>query len=208
MKEGTMELIGSLASPYVRKVRIVLSEKKIDYKLVLDDVWSPESKILASNPLGKIPCLIMEDGGAVFDSRVIVEYLDGLTPVHKLIPTSGRARTEVKTWEALADGMTDAAILIRTERLQRPEGERSQAWIDRQVLKVDSAMEMMAKGLGDKAWCCEGKYTLADVAVGCALSWYEFRFPESDWRSKHVNLARHLDKLKLRPSFSETVPSL
>jgi glutathione S-transferase len=201
-----MQLIGSLASPYVRKVRIVLSEKKIDYKLTLDDVWSPESKILASNPLGKIPCLVMEDGGAIFDSRVIVEYLDGLTPVHKLIPASGRARVEVKTWEALADGMTDAAILIRTELTQRHENERSQKWIDRQMVKVESAMGVMSKGLADKAWCCEGKYTLADVTVGCALEWFEFRFAHIDWRSKHINLARHLDKLKLRPSFAETAP--
>ncbi len=201
-----MQLIGSLASPYVRKVRIVLSEKKIDYKLTLDDVWSAESKILASNPLGKIPCLVMEDGGAIFDSRVIVEYLDGMTPVHKLIPASGRARIEVKTWEALADGMTDAAILIRTEQTQRPENERSQKWMDRQMVKVESAMETMSKGLGDKAWCCEGKYTLADVTVGCALEWFEYRFNHIDWRSKHINLARHLDKLKLRPSFAETAP--
>jgi glutathione S-transferase len=201
-----MQLIGSLASPYVRKVRIVLSEKKIDYKLTLVDVWSEENKVLASNPLGKIPCLVMEDGGAIFDSRVIVEYLDGLTPVHKLIPASGRARIEVKTWEALADGLTDAAILIRTELNQRPESERSQKWMDRQSVKVESAMEMMAKGLGDKAWCCEGKYTLADVAVGCALGWLDYRFAHLDWRSKHVNLARHLDKLKLRPTFAETEP--
>lgn len=201
-----MQLIGSLASPYVRKVRIVLSEKKIDYKLTLDDVWSAETKILASNPLGKIPCLVMEDGGAIFDSRVIVEYLDGMTPVHKLIPASGRARIEVKTWEALADGMTDAAILIRTELTQRPENERSQKWMDRQMVKVEGAMETMSKGLSDKAWCCEGKYTLADVTVGCALEWFEYRFSHIDWRSKHINLARHLDKLKLRPSFAETAP--
>jgi glutathione S-transferase len=203
-----MQLIGSLASPYVRKVRIVLSEKKIDYKLTLDDVWSSESKILASNPLGKIPCLVMEDGGAIFDSRVIVEYLDGLTPVHKLLPPSGRARIEVKTWEALADGLTDAAILIRTELTQRPENERSQKWIDRQMVKVDSAMEMMSKGLGDRAWCCEGKYTLADIAVGCALGWLDFRFAHIDWRTKYVNLSRHTDKLSLRPSFAETTPRL
>lgn len=203
-----MELIGSLASPYVRKVRIVLSEKKIDYKLTIEDVWAPDNKVHEYNPLGKIPCLIMEDGGAVFDSRVIVEYLDGLTPVHKLIPASGRARTEVKTWEALADGLTDAAFLARAEVLQRPEHERSAKWIERQMTKVERALVMMSQGLGDKAWCCEGKYTLADVAVGCALGWLEFRFPQLDWRSPHVNLARHLDKLKQRPSFIDTAPRL
>ena len=150
----------------------------------------------------------MEDGGAVFDSRVIVEYLDGLTPVHKLIPASGRARTEVKTWEALADGLTDAAFLARAEVTQRPENERSPAWIERQMTKVERAMVMMSKGLGDKAWCCEGKYTLADIAMGCSLGWLEFRFPHLDWRSKHINLARHLDKLKERPSFVNSAPRL
>jgi glutathione S-transferase len=206
MKDGDMELIGSHASPYVRKVRIVLSEKKIDYRLTLDDVWSAESKILASNPLGKIPCLIMEDGGAVFDSRVIVEYLDGLTPVHKLIPNAGRARTEVKTWEALADGLTDAAILIRTEMTQRPENERSQLWMDRQRVKIDNALQMMSQGLGDNLWCCENKYTLADIAVGCALGWLEFRFVHIDWRSQYINLSRHLDRLNQRASFADTAP--
>lgn len=201
-----MELIGSLASPYVRKVRIVLSEKKIEYKLTLEDVWSAESKVHQSNPLGKIPCLIMEDGGAVFDSRVIVEHLDGITPVHKLIPQSGRARTEVKTWEALADGLTDAAILVRIESGQRAENERSAKWVERQMAKIERAMEVMAKGLGEKAWCCEGKYTLADIAVGCSLAWFEYRFPQVQWRDKHVNLARHLDRLMLRPSFADTMP--
>ena len=108
-----MKLIGALTSPYVRKVRIVMTEKKLDYRLELEDVWSAETVIGDSNPLGKVPCLIMEGGEALFDSRVIVEYLDALSPVGKLIPTSGRERAEVKTWEALADGLLDASILAR-----------------------------------------------------------------------------------------------
>ena len=100
-----MKLIGSLASPYVRKVRVVMAEKKLDYTFILENVWSPDTTIQQANPLGKVPCLIMEDGGAMFDSRVIVEYLDTLTPVGKLIPTQGRERAGVKCWEALADGV-------------------------------------------------------------------------------------------------------
>src|SRR5580698_4028192 len=111
-----MKLIGSLSSPYVRKVRIVMAEKKIEYKLELEDVWAPETKISEFNPLGKVPCLVMEDGESLFDSRVICEYLDTLTPVGKLIPPSGRERAEVKCWEALADGVLDAAILARLEK--------------------------------------------------------------------------------------------
>ena len=109
-----MKLIGSLTSPYVRKVRIVMAEKKLDYQFVEEDVWASDA-ILASNPLGKVPCLVMEGGEAVFDSRVIVEYLDARSPLARLIPEPNRERTEVRTWEALADGMVDAAILARLE---------------------------------------------------------------------------------------------
>ena len=122
-----MKLIGSTTSPYVRKVRIVMAEKKLDYQFAIDDVWSDDTTIGESNPLGKVPCLIMEDGGAVFDSRVIVEYLDAMSPVGKLIPVMGRERAEVKTWEALADGVLDASILVRLEQTWsgRSEAQRS-----------------------------------------------------------------------------------
>ncbi len=202
-----MKLIGSNTSPYVRKVRVVMAEKKIDCQYELEDVWSADSRIQQVNPLGKVPCLIMDDGGAVFDSRVIVDYLDNLTPVHRLIPPSGRARTEVKCWEALADGLLDAAILVRLEHSQRDESQRSQRWIDRQMGKIDAALDAMATGLGDKPWCCDGRYSLADVAIGCALGYLDFRFPAVDWRTRHAALARHADKLFARPSFADTVPA-
>src|SRR3954469_17638212 len=129
-----MKLIGSLASPYVRKVRVVMAEKKLDYQYELENVWTAETKIHLSNPLGKVPCLIMEDGSAMFDSRVIAEYLDTLTPVCKLIPVNGRERAEVKSWEALADGVLDAGVLMRLEKL-RPEVQQSNDWIARQMSK-------------------------------------------------------------------------
>jgi len=203
-----MKLIGSTTSPYVRKVRIVMAEKKLDYQFLLDNVWSADTKIAASNPLGKVPCLIMEGAEAVFDSRVIVEYLDTLSPVGKLIPSTGRERAEVKTWEALADGLLDAAILVRLENTfeGRTEGQRSQAWIDRQMGKVHASLKAMAQGLGDKPFCSGIHLSLSDIAVGCALGWLEFRFPEIGWRAEHPNLARLLDKLALRPSFADTVP--
>jgi glutathione S-transferase len=201
-----MKLIGSLASPYVRKVRVVMAEKKLDYELVLENVWAPETTIQSSNPLGKVPCLIMEDGGAMFDSRVIVEYLDTLTPVGKLIPANGRERAEVKCWEALADGVLDAAILVRLERTQRPQEQQSPEWIKRQLDKVDAGLTAMSAGLKDTAFCSGNHYTLADVSVGCALGWLTFRFPEIDWRTPHPNLAKLFDKLSERPSFKDTIP--
>lgn len=201
-----MKLIGSLASPYVRKVRIVMAEKKIDYDFVLDNVWGSDSIILASNPLGKIPCLIMDDGGAMFDSRVIVEYLDTLTPVGKMLPTQGRERAEIKCWEALADGVLDAAVLMRLEKTLRPEAQQSQAWIERQMVKVQGGLKAISSGLADKPYCAGNAYTLADVAVGCALDWLSFRFPALGWRDEFPNLSKHLDKLSERASFKDTVP--
>lgn len=203
-----MKLIGSLTSPYVRKVRIVLAEKKLDYQFELEDVWSPSSVIAAANPLGKVPCLVMEGGEAIFDSRVIVEYVDTLSPVGKLIPPTGRERVEVRTWEALADGLMDAAILARLEQTWngRTELQRSPAWVTRQMDKVHACVKAMGKGLGDRAWAAGSHYTLADVAVGCALGYLDFRFAHIDWRSEHVNLAKLYEKLMQRQSFVETAP--
>jgi glutathione S-transferase len=202
-----MKLIGALTSPYVRKVRIVMAEKKLDFQFVLEDVWNADA-ILKANPLGKVPCLVMEGGEAVFDSRVIVEYLDTLSPVGKLIPPLGRERTEVRTWEALADGVLDASILARLEATWsgRSEGQRCQAWIDRQLSRVDEALAAMSKGLGDKPHCAGIYFSLADIAVGCALGYLDFRFPQIDWRGAHPNLAKLHEKLSARQSFIDTRP--
>jgi glutathione S-transferase len=201
-----MKLLGSTASPFVRKVRIVLAEKKLECDLILEDVWSPDTTIQASNPLGKVPCLIMDDNSCMFDSHVIVEYLDTLTPVSKLIPTQGRERAAVKCWEALADGVLDAAILVRLELTKRPPELQSRDWIDRQMLKVHAGLKAMSAGLGELAFCNGTQYTLADVCVGCALGWLSFRFPELDWRTEYPNLVKLVEKLSERPSFKETVP--
>ena len=204
----TMKLIGSATSPYVRKVRIVMAEKKLDYQLLHEDVWSAATTITASNPLGKVPCLVMEGGEAVFDSRVIVEYLDTLSPVGKLIPTQGRERAEVKTWEALADGLMDAAILARLEATWagRSATERSQAWIDRQMDKITATLKAMSTGLGDKSFCSGIHFSLSDVAVGCALAYLDLRFADVNWRDAHPNLSKLQEKLVQRPSFVETLP--
>ncbi|MGO4392648.1 glutathione S-transferase N-terminal domain-containing protein [Variovorax sp. M-6] len=203
-----MKLIGSAASPYVRKVRVVMAEKRLDYQFVIEDVWSADTTISSSNPLGKVPCLIMDGSEAMFDSRVIVEYLDTLSPVGKLIPQQSRERAEVKTWEALADGVMDAGVLLRMEATWtlRADSERSQAWMDRQRAKVMAGIAAMAKGLADKPFCSGIHLSLSDIAVGCALGWIGYRFPEIDWRADHSNLVRLYDKLMLRPSFADTQP--
>lgn len=203
-----MKLLGSSSSPYVRKVRVVMAEKKLDFVFVPEDVWADQTTIGESNPLGKVPCLIMEGGEALFDSRVIVEYLDTLSPVGKLIPPLGRDRAEVKTWEALADGLLDASILARLEATWggRTDAQRSQAWIDRQLGKVQACVKSMSHGLGDKPFCAGIHLGLADIAVGCALGYLDFRFAQIDWRTDHPNLHKLHDKLMLRPSFADTLP--
>lgn len=201
-----IKLIGSYASPYVRKTRIVLAEKKIDYKLELENVWAPDTRIHTFNPLGKVPCLLMDDGEAVFDSRVICEYVDTLSPVGKLIPQAGRERIEVRCWEALADGLLDAALLIRLEDTQRPAEQRSDAWVARQHHKIVGALAAFSHGLGSKAWCAGNHYSLADIAVGCALGYLDFRLPALNWRETHPDLDKHYAKLSQRQSFIDTVP--
>ena len=201
-----MKLIGSLASPYVRKVRVVLAEKKLECIFELEDVWTADTKIHQCNPLGQVPCLIMEDGSPMFDSRVIAEYLDTLTPVCKLLPPNGRDRADVKVWEALADGVADAAMLVRLEKTLRPPEQQSAAWMERQMGKVHAGLAVMSANLGESPFCRGNHYTLADVAVGCTLGWLSFRFPDIGWRDDYANLAKLFDKLSERASFKDTQP--
>ena len=176
---------------------------------MLEDVWAPYTTIVQSNPLGKVPCLLMEGGEVLFDSRVIVEYLDTLSPVGKLIPSSGRELTKVKLWEALPDGLIDAAIATRMEAnwVGRTKNQRSQAWIDRQLRKAHDSLAAMSRGLGDSSMCCGIHLSLADIAVGCALGYLDFRYPDIGWRSNYPNLTRLQDKLMQRSSFTDTVPA-
>ena len=201
-----MKLLGSVASPYTRKVRIVLAEKKIDCEFEVADVLPAENPVNALNPLGKVPTLMLDDGTALFDSRVIVEFLDSVSPISRLIPDDNRERVAVRRWEALADGSLDAGLLIRYESL-RPKKEQSKDWNDKQVGKLRRGLAMIAAELADKAWCHGDRYTLADIAVGCCLGWVEFRKPAGiAWRSEYPNLERFYDKLMERPAFAETAP--
>ena len=196
-----MKLLGSNTSPYVRKVRIVMAEKKLEYDFQLENVWASDSQIQEFNPLGKVPCLIMDDNGSLFDSRVIVEYLDTLSPVGRLLPQSGRDRAAVKCWEAIADGLLDAALAIQIENNHREPELRSQAWIDRQYGKIHAALDFMDRGLGENSFCMGVNLSLADIAVGCATGYLDLRFAHLNWRDTHPNLHRLDEKLATRPSF-------
>lgn len=200
-----MKLIGSLTSPYVRKVRVVMAEKRIEYEFEVANPWTAQSKVPGLNPLGKVPVLIMDDGTGLYDSRVIAEFLDTVTPVSRLIPEGNRPRIMVKRWEALADGVCDAAAATFLEQ-KRTGQQQSPDWIVRQQTKVKTGLEAIAGELGDKAWCNGEHYSLADIAIGCALFYLDLRFPDIGWRSAYPNVAKLADKLAKRPSFKDTVP--
>ncbi|MDB5810638.1 MAG: glutathione S-transferase family protein [Betaproteobacteria bacterium] len=200
-----MKLIAAPVSPYSRKVRIVLAEKRMEYDLVLDSPADPATRVPEFNPLGKIPVLLLDDETTLFDSRVIVEYLDSASPVGRLIPDDTRQRIQVRRWEALADGCIDAAIAVVMEQ-RRPPANQNAEWMARQQGKVDRAVKAMAAELADRKWCAGDSYSLADVAVGCALGYLELRMPVMNWRAQYPNLSGLFDKLSKRASFKSTAP--
>jgi glutathione S-transferase len=201
-----MKLLAGTASPYTRKVRIVLAEKKIECELQLVDVQPTENAVNAHNPLGKIPTLLLDDGTALYDSRVIVEFLDAVSPISRLIPDELRDRVAVRRWEALADGVLDAGLLVRYESL-RDKKEQGQAWVDKQVARVHRGMKQMAGDFGERSWCHGDRYSLADIALGSCLGWLDFRKPGGvDWHKEYPSLAKHYQKLMERPAFADTAP--
>ena len=202
-----MKLHGSKTSPYVRKVRIVMIEKRIDADFVEDNVWSADTRVTQHNPLTKVPVLVLDDGTALYDSRVIVEYLDGITPVSRLIPDGGRERALVKRWEALGDGIGDAGIAMFLER-KRGQDAQDKDWIARQRGKVDAGVAAAARELGDRDYCHGLSLSLGDISLGCALLWLEFRLPEIDWRANHPALKKWIARLETMPSFIETKPQV
>lgn len=200
-----MKLIGSLTSPYVRKARIVLAEKKIEYDFVLDNPWNADTGVTRLNPLGKVPVLVLDDDSTLFDSRVIVEYLDHVSPVAHLIPSEPKTRMAVRGVEALADGVTDAAVSLYLEKKRAPE-QQSRDWLLLQEKTLFRGLEALSEALGEKPWFLGNSMTLADIACGCMLGYLGLRFPEIDWRTAHPNLAKLADKLAIRASFRETIP--
>ncbi len=198
-----MKVIASHTSPYARKVRVMLAEKGIACELMEENVWSPSTQVTRFNPVTKIPALILDDGNVLYDSSVITEYLDTLA-APALIPASGLARALVRRDESLADAICDAAVGLVLER-KREAMRQDPGSLERQRGKIDSGLAAVASALGNRPWL-HGELTLADLAVGCALLYIEFRLPEVGWRIAHPNLSALADRLSARPSFSSTRP--
>ncbi|TDR31422.1 glutathione S-transferase N-terminal domain-containing protein [Hydromonas duriensis] len=200
-----MKLIGSLTSPYVRKIRILLAEENIPYEFILDDVWSTDSFIQQYNPLGQVPCLVLDNGYTLYDSRVIEDFLEEQSPLHA--PYNSASRLEVKKWAALADGLTDAAVKIRIETM-RPKDKQWQDWIDRQQDKLTRGLAVIEEQLTHHLWCANNAYSVADVATVCLVDFLDFRLPSFDWRAHHPNVNKLADYLNAQPAFLNTLPRL
>jgi glutathione S-transferase len=199
-----VKLYGSPGSPYARKVRIVLAEKRIPHEYEVQRGSAPGSPVPQFNPLGKVPTLVLDDGRGLYDSPVIVEYLDALGSGPRLIPEAAADRIEVRRWEALGDGIAEAAVNINHERREPAGKQKEPAWFQRQRDKVDRALAVMAKELGKGEFCFGGRFTLADVAAGYALGYLDFAVPDIEWRKGHPGLARLAERLFARPSFGTT----
>lgn len=205
-----MKLFAALASPFVRKVRIVAMEcgldDRIDLHVLVTAPHQPDAALAAVNPVKKIPTLVTDDGAVLYDSGVIADYLNDESGC-RLVPADGAARWTAKRREALADGLLDAAVLCRYETFVRPEEKQWDGWIDAQMGKIDGALDAMhseVAGLGDPA---AAETSLGAIAFGCALGYLDFRFPDRDWRPGRPSLADWFETYSQRPAMHATVPS-
>ena len=193
-----MKLVGSLTSPYVRKVRVLLAEKAIAYELVEDNAWHAKTTVPRYNPLNKVPALVMDDGESIYDSMVITEYLDTLGG-KPILPRDPAARARARRDEALGNGLMDAGVAIFLER-KREAAQQDATWIARQKDKIDAGLAAWGRAVESRE---EPALTLGDIACGCALFWYEFRLPDMRWR-ENAALDAWAKALESRPSFAAT----
>lgn len=199
-----MKLLYTTNSPYARKVRIVAAEKHIELDMELVVLAAEDCPVKQYNPLSKVPVLVLDDGESLYDSRVIVEYLDHRTPLGHLLPQDHSAKIRVRRWEALADGVCDAGVaVILEQRKAAPNTE----WIDKQMSKVLAGLKTLNEDLDTNIWCVGNTFSLADIAVGCTLGYLHLRFADVfDFPSTYPNLHRLQEALVKRPSFKNSMP--
>jgi glutathione S-transferase len=202
-----MKLFWSATSPFVRKVLVCAIERGVRDRLELvpvtvNPVGGP-NPVSTHNPAGKIPCLLTDEGTAIFDSRVIVEHLDTLPGGPPLVPREPTMRMRALTLQSLADELTDAAVLLRYETFLRPEPLRWPEWIAGQRGKVQASLDQLERFFLAHL---EAHFDVGAIATACALGYLDFRFPEEDWRASRPALARWQVQASTRPSLRETVP--
>ena len=202
-----MKLHYNVASPYVRKVMAVAIETgqgdRLEPVVRMMTPVRPDTDLVQDNPLGKIPCLITDEGAALYDSRVICEYLDSLHEGRKMFPAAGPARWTALRRQAQGDGMLDAAVGTRYETFLRPQERRWPEWIEAQKQKFRRALDALeaeAGAFGDTV-------DIGTIAIGCALGYLDFRYGDEDWRGNRPELAAWFDRFAARPSMAKTAPA-
>lgn len=200
-----MKLFASLTSPYARKIRILLAEKRLPFELVVDSPWEANTLVPDVNPLGKVPALITDDGEVFFDSPVIAGYLETLDALPAMLPEDRLAAVRVRQIEALADGVIDAAVATVLEA-RRPEAQRSETEVVRQIDKIERSLAELERRADGRQWLHGDSISLGDVAVGVALGYLDLRRPELDWRARNPRLAALAERLFARASFVDTKP--
>ena len=196
-----MKLRFSPTSPFARKVMIVAHETGLADQIEIIPTDARDVSVEMENPLHKVPTLITDGGEALYDSRVICEYLDGLQGGAKLFPAAGGERLQALRLQALADGIMEAAILQIYENL-RPESQRSPEWLSKQRGKVTAGLDALEEQVDDLG----GDFTIGLVSVGCVLGYLDFRFADDNWRADHPALADWFETIVDRPSMTATVP--
>jgi glutathione S-transferase len=198
-------LISATPSPFARKVRIALAEKGLPFELVTEVPWDATTTVPHHNPLEKLPVLLLPDGGSVYESSYILQWLELKHPETPLMPEGVDGLLAARRYEVLCDGICDATVLIFLER-QRPEGTASEPWLARQRRKIEGGVAEIARLLGDRDWAVGDGFSHGDIAAGTAVGYLAVRFPEFPWRERHPNLAALSDRLETRPSFRDSVP--
>ena len=201
-----MKLIIATPSPFARKVRVVLREKNFAFEEIIDVPWNKDTLTKDFNPLGKIPILLQEDAEPLYDSTVIVQYLENLKQSPRMFPLDAKDHIQARLIEATSDGVCDAVVLIYLEH-SRSINLRSNAWIKRQEKKIYKGIEYLSDNLGNKKYFLGSDFTIAEVSTISCLEYLDLRFPKFDWRTKHPNLENYWQIHKDRKSFLETKPS-
>lgn len=198
-----MKLYGSPTSPYVRKARVLAAEKKLAVEFVNEDPWDADSAIATRNPLGKVPALEIEPNNYLFESVLVVHYLDHVDG-KTLTPKDPGGYWQAQWWQALGNGIIDAAV-ARVLESRRPEDKRMPEKVQREEARMRRAIALAEQRFGGGTFLVGNRFTLADLVVGVALQYVDFRFPH-DWRAEAPKLARWHESVTRRKSFQDTLP--
>jgi glutathione S-transferase len=200
-----MKLYASLASSFARKIRVMLIEKHVSHEVEMVNLWET-NELQEINPIGKVPALKLDDGRVLISSPLIADYVDSMYPSPRFIPADPEARTDVRRWEALADGTMDAVGTSLYEMRFHDEAKRSQAWLDRQRRKIDAGLFALEEMLGKRPWCVGDAMSLADIAIACHLGFIALRVPHYFPQEQYPSLARLWKTMEARESLKKTAP--